>query len=225
MKSVIVAVSSLFMLSGCVAAIPPAISVASLALDTGSYMVSGKTVTDHGLSAMLEGDCSLVRVLEKGTFCAEEQDYQLASAVLEPLPDDATLELAEATVVRHAYVTSLVPRDATEDFTNFPSEPWIHQSQEAWVPPSDSQDSDQQAELLTGTPLSLNELAYVSDDMTPVESGLDSSLDASSGLSQLGFLSDTTLLKTRTLVADPLEADTSLASTKPRLLPHSQIDG
>ena len=46
-------------LSGC--AIPPIISVASLALDFASYGSTGKTVADHGLSAVLQKDCALLR--------------------------------------------------------------------------------------------------------------------------------------------------------------------
>jgi hypothetical protein len=56
-------------LSGC--GIPPIISVASLALDLASYGATGKTVADHGLSAVLQKDCSLLRGL-KGQVCVAE---------------------------------------------------------------------------------------------------------------------------------------------------------
>jgi hypothetical protein len=53
-------------LSGC--ALPPAISIASLAFDFASYGATGKTVTGHGLSLVLQRDCSLLRGLE-GEVC------------------------------------------------------------------------------------------------------------------------------------------------------------
>ncbi len=56
-------------LSGC--GIPPIISVASLALDFASYGATGKTVTDHGLSVVLQQDCALLRGLE-GQVCVAE---------------------------------------------------------------------------------------------------------------------------------------------------------
>ncbi len=63
-------------LSGC--ALPPAISIASLAFDLASYSATGKTVTDHGLSMMLQQDCVLLRGLEEGEVCVEA-DSELAS--------------------------------------------------------------------------------------------------------------------------------------------------
>ncbi len=69
-------------LSGC--AIPPIISVASLALDFASYGSTGKTVADHGLSAVLQKDCALLRGLE-GQVCVAEGS---AEATIKP-PRDA----------------------------------------------------------------------------------------------------------------------------------------
>jgi hypothetical protein len=74
-------------LSGC--AMPAAFTVASLALDTGSYAMSGKTLSDHGLSLAMEEDCSMMRVLDEGNeICQEEQDYEVADTILTPLPED-----------------------------------------------------------------------------------------------------------------------------------------
>ena len=67
---------------------PAAFTVASLALDTGSYMMSGKTLTDHGLSLAMDEDCAMVRVLdEDDDICQEAPDYELAGAELTPLPE------------------------------------------------------------------------------------------------------------------------------------------
>ena len=79
-------------LSGC--AMPAAVTVASLALDTGSYMVSGKTLTDHGLSAAMDEDCAMLRVLDENEdICREELDYEVADAALTPLPEGGDLDL------------------------------------------------------------------------------------------------------------------------------------
>lgn len=71
-------------LSGC--ALPPAVTIASFAIDAGSYLVSGKTVTDHGLSLALDRNCSMIRVFE-GHICEEDQTYEVAQAALAPLPE------------------------------------------------------------------------------------------------------------------------------------------
>jgi len=71
-------------LSGCF--LPPVVSIASLALDVGSYAVSGKTMTDHGISLVADEDCALIRVFE-GELCEDYQQYEYESvATLEPLP-------------------------------------------------------------------------------------------------------------------------------------------
>jgi hypothetical protein len=55
-------------LSGC--ALPPALTVVSLVADVVSYASSGKSVTDHGISIVLNKDCALLRAL-KGSICIE----------------------------------------------------------------------------------------------------------------------------------------------------------
>lgn len=79
-----------FSLSGC--ALPAAVSVASLAADVGSYLASGKTVTDHGLSVVMDQDCALLRVID-GQICEEEEDYEVALAMLTPLPEPGAEEM------------------------------------------------------------------------------------------------------------------------------------
>ena len=85
----------LLSLSGC--ALPVAVSIASLALDAGSYLASGKTVSDHGLSMVINKDCALLRVVE-GPICQEEAQYEVELAALTPLPEPGAeameLELA-----------------------------------------------------------------------------------------------------------------------------------
>ena len=82
-------------LSGC--ALPAAVTVASFALDTGSYVMSGKTLTDHGLSMAMDEDCSMVRVLdENDEICRENRDYAVANDELTPLPDNGGLDVSLA---------------------------------------------------------------------------------------------------------------------------------
>ncbi|MEM7172273.1 MAG: hypothetical protein AAF530_19045 [Pseudomonadota bacterium] len=82
----------MFTVSGCV--LPPAISVATLALDVGSFAVSGKTMTDHGISLVAQEDCALTRVLE-GEICEAYLEYEVAGDVLTPLPAENFGMLAE----------------------------------------------------------------------------------------------------------------------------------
>ncbi len=49
----------LLFLTGC--AIPPAVTIASLVLDGVSYVSTGKSTTDHAISAFANEDCALLR--------------------------------------------------------------------------------------------------------------------------------------------------------------------
>lgn len=75
-------------LSGCLA-LPPAIQVASLAMDGLSYATTGKSVTDHALSAFAARDCAMLRALQGSDICVDETylDIQVASG-----PDDSTFK-------------------------------------------------------------------------------------------------------------------------------------
>ena len=79
----------LLFLAGC--ALPPVVSVASMALDFASYGETGKTVTDRGLSAVTQRDCSLLRVFS-GKICqdvVDENTPEGALVALVPLSDPA----------------------------------------------------------------------------------------------------------------------------------------
>jgi cell division septation protein DedD len=58
------------LLGGC-AAIPPAIGIASYALDGISLLASGKTVSDHVLSAAADQDCRLFRMAQNLEVCTD----------------------------------------------------------------------------------------------------------------------------------------------------------
>lgn len=85
MLRLVTALGVLIPLAAC--GTPTPLSIASLVLDIGSYAVTGKTTTDHAFSAVAGQDCAVVRMLE-GDPCSSYDDYELALAVLEPLPDE-----------------------------------------------------------------------------------------------------------------------------------------
>lgn len=76
-KTAALFVSLPLFLSGCAA--PPALQVLSLALDGISYLATDKTLADHGLSAVTQKDCKLLRGLKDKKVCQEEQEKQEAS--------------------------------------------------------------------------------------------------------------------------------------------------
>lgn len=57
-------------LSGCIVAVPPAIQLASLALDGVSYITTGKSVTDHAISTVTAQDCAMTRALKGEDICS-----------------------------------------------------------------------------------------------------------------------------------------------------------
>lgn len=60
-------------LSGCgLVAIPPAVTIASYAVDGVSYLVSGKSVTDHAISEVAGADCAMWRMLKMENPCLNE---------------------------------------------------------------------------------------------------------------------------------------------------------
>ena len=74
-------------LSGCLA-LPPAIQIASLALDGFSYMSTGKSVSDHAISAFANKDCAVHRALKDiNGICTEntvpDLDISVASGETE----------------------------------------------------------------------------------------------------------------------------------------------
>ena len=61
-------------LSGC--GLPPIVSYISYGADIVSYLVTKKSVTDHGISMVLEKDCALLRVLD-GPICIQEVEEEI----------------------------------------------------------------------------------------------------------------------------------------------------
>ncbi len=63
-------------LSGC--GLPPIVTYISYAADVVSFLATKKTVTDHGISMVLQKDCALLRVLD-GPICIEEAEEVVLS--------------------------------------------------------------------------------------------------------------------------------------------------
>jgi len=83
--------------SGCIVALPPAVQAASFALDGLSFATTGKTVTDHALSAVAEQDCAMSRALNGEAICTK--DAQLAELdALERRLNNPNAELVAKTV-------------------------------------------------------------------------------------------------------------------------------
>jgi hypothetical protein len=81
-------IGAIVLLAGCVA-IPPAISIASWAVNGASLMISGKSVSDHAISAVLDQDCAMWRILKGDPICVDypAEDGSVMVAELEPPVD------------------------------------------------------------------------------------------------------------------------------------------
>ncbi len=72
----LVLAAAAIVLSGC-GLLPPVVTYASSGADILSYLTTKKTVTDHGISFVLQKDCALLRVLD-GPICVEETEAETA---------------------------------------------------------------------------------------------------------------------------------------------------
>jgi hypothetical protein len=96
----ILAIGLVFALGGCaVVAIPPAVTIASYAVDGVSYIATGKSLTDHAISEVAGEDCVLIRaaVLENPCRDYVKPDSTLAVELETSYGGaDVSTELAEA---------------------------------------------------------------------------------------------------------------------------------
>jgi hypothetical protein len=81
-------VGLLLVLSGC--GLPPAIVAFSYAKDGLSFASSGKSMTDHALSAAVEEDCALFRAIQGRDICTEVAPEDGGGTVLAEALSDAT---------------------------------------------------------------------------------------------------------------------------------------
>ena len=89
-------------LGGCAA--PSAYTYFSFALDGASLVATGKSVSDHALSAAVEKDCAMWRLLKEQDIkvvCreyADESETAITVAANRPAPHPATYTFAAAEV-------------------------------------------------------------------------------------------------------------------------------
>jgi len=98
----------IWLLAGCLSlggcAVPPVYSFVSFALDGVSIIATGKTVSDHALSAAVEKDCAMWRLLVEQDIkvvCreyADESETAITVAANRPAPHPATFTFAAAEV-------------------------------------------------------------------------------------------------------------------------------
>lgn len=70
------------LLAACTAPIPPAVMIAGQAIDGISYLTTGKSGTDHALSAAMSEDCALHRIITLGSLCLDSVASGLQTASL-----------------------------------------------------------------------------------------------------------------------------------------------
>ena len=56
-------------LSGCIALLPTPVSIATYAIDGMTYLATGKTMSDHALSFVMQRDCAMTRILSGTVIC------------------------------------------------------------------------------------------------------------------------------------------------------------
>ncbi len=83
-KHFFLALAGILFLGGC--AMPPVVMVASYAIDGVSFIVSGKSITDHAISAVLKKDCSLIRVIGGRQICVDANDGTSPPVVVAAIP-------------------------------------------------------------------------------------------------------------------------------------------
>ena len=75
--------AGILFLGGC--ALPVPVQIASWALDGISYMLTEKSVADHGISVLAQKDCAGRRgLLDPGEFCRDF--YSSATALADAIP-------------------------------------------------------------------------------------------------------------------------------------------
>ncbi len=87
MRTVIVLCAAALAVSGC-ALLPAPAQVAMLMIDGVSFVVSKKSVADHGISFVVQQDCALWRGVTEGRFCYPDGAATMI-AETEDAPDQA----------------------------------------------------------------------------------------------------------------------------------------
>jgi len=88
-------------LSGCIVTLPPAIQAASFALDGISFATTGKTVSDHALSAVTEKDCAITRALNGAEICSDNAQLAELEMLERRLDSPSAQQLAKTVTPAH----------------------------------------------------------------------------------------------------------------------------
>lgn len=82
----------LLLLTGC--GVPPVVTVASLVADAASYAATGKSTSDHAISAIAREDCALIRVMNNLPICEPNGEPSMKVSSDQQLnPDEIDLVL------------------------------------------------------------------------------------------------------------------------------------
>lgn len=79
-------------MGGCTMPMP--VTIASYAMDGVSYLASGKSITDHGISIVMQRDCALLRGLTEGQVCYD--DAAVSTIAVASNQDDRPVDLPDA---------------------------------------------------------------------------------------------------------------------------------
>jgi hypothetical protein len=104
----VIAVCGVFFVAGC--ALPPVIAIASYAATGLSYVSSGKSVSDHVLSAMVEQDCAMFRVVMGEDICHAQGDQPVDGVVIASAEEFKPWEIEPAAGSAHGDSNSLDER-------------------------------------------------------------------------------------------------------------------
>lgn len=73
-----------FVLAGCAAALPPQLALVSQAADGVAYVFTGKSGTDHIVSAAFRRDCAVIRMVQGEAICkARREDTTFGQAEIQ----------------------------------------------------------------------------------------------------------------------------------------------
>lgn len=112
----------MLLLGGC--ALPVPLQIASWAADGISFVMTKKSLTDHGLSMVAQKDCALLRAVTEGTVCRDDDaatmiaDASQGNVDAAPVATDALVASATP-ATKPAAVVALAPSDGWQS----PSEP------------------------------------------------------------------------------------------------------
>lgn len=133
---------------------PVPLKIASWALDGISYLATQKSMTDHGLSLVVQKDCALLRGFKGEEVCRNNQGDDagvvLAAAEVEAVGDDVA---STAVVEETAPVAAEASVEAVAAKTN-------------WTPPVEKTDVAVQVETPKAAPLKI-EATTLAVDATP----------------------------------------------------------